>query len=93
MPDHELRVAINQDTKIGGLRYAGPVNNAAGVWYASGRDSQRDEVFYYYMGHDEGWPHDSEVPLDELRFAMKTFLASGERPSGVEWRAWPKDVS
>jgi hypothetical protein len=92
MPDHELRLAINQETKVGGLRYAGPADDAAGVWYARGRDSDRDEVFYYCMGHDEGWPQDSEVSLDELRAAVKSFLATGERPAGVEWAEWPAHV-
>ncbi|GAB3936241.1 hypothetical protein GCM10029976_047690 [Kribbella albertanoniae] len=92
MPDHELRVAINQEAKVGGLRYSGPADGAAGVWYAASRDSERDEVFYYYMGHDEGWPQDSEISLDELRSAVSTFLASGERPSGIEWTEWPADV-
>ena len=92
MPDHELRVAINQETKVGGLRYTGPADAATGAWYARGRASDRDEVFYYYMGHDEGWPQDSEVPVHELRSTVKAFLASGERPPGVEWIEWPVHV-
>ncbi len=92
MPDHELRVAINQEAKVGGLRYSGPADGTAGVWYATGRDSIRDEVFYYYMGHDEGWPQDSELSLDEVRSAINAFLTTGERPSGVEWTEWPSDI-
>ena len=92
MPDHELRVAINQESKIGGVRYAGTYRDTAGVWYAAGSASERDEVFYYYMGHDEGWPKDSEVSIDVLRAAVKDLLSSGERPSAVEWQGWPEDL-
>jgi hypothetical protein len=94
MPDHELRVAFNSEAGVGGLRYAGRHEDRAGVWYASGKTSERDEVFYYYMGHDEGWPQDSEVPIEDVRAAVKEFLESvGGRPATAEWKAWPEDVA
>lgn len=78
---------------MGSLRYAGKVDDAAGVWYAVGQKSQRDEVFYYYMGHDEGYPQDAEVSIEELRTAVKEFLDSGgERPSSPQWANWPEAV-
>ncbi|MDX2972599.1 Imm1 family immunity protein [Kribbella solani] len=93
MPDHELRVAINQESKVGGVRYSGPHDGGAGVWYAAGALSERDEVFYYYMGHDEGWPQDSEVSLDTIRAAVKSLLLSGGRMTDIQWREWPRLVS
>lgn len=90
-PDHELRLAIDREAKAGGIRYAG--GDSKGSWYALGRTSKREEVFYYYQGHDEGWPRDSEVSLNMVRMVAKDFLASGgSRPALVHWQAWPADV-
>jgi Immunity protein Imm1 len=86
-PDHELRIAVNADTKVGGLRYAGSDGTSDGVWYARGKQSTRDEVWYCYMGNDEEFPRDSEISLDELRTGAKEFLESGgKRPQSVRWR-------
>jgi hypothetical protein len=87
-PDHELRVAVNADAKVGGLRYAGSDGTSDGVWYALGQQSTRDEVWYCYMGNDETFPRDSEISLEELRAAAKEFLESGgKRPHAVSWQA------
>lgn len=94
VPDHELRIAIYAEAKVGGVRYAGDDGSETGSWYASGQASQRDEVFYYYMTHDEGWPQDSEVSIEDVRAAVKGFLESGgSRPSSKEWKAWPEHVA
>lgn len=90
LPDHELRIAINAEAKVGGIRYAG--GDSDGTWYVPGQTSARDEVFYYYMGHDEGWPQDSEVPIEQVRAAIKDFVArDGSRPSAFDWSVWPPD--
>lgn len=87
VPDHELAVGINnEEGTVGGLRYMG----GGGTFYGLGQTSKREEVFYLYMGHDRGFPLDSELPIDTLRKALKEFVASGERPSSVEWRDWPE---
>lgn len=52
-PDHELRIVIRAEAKVGGIRYAGDDGTARGVWYVSGTPSDREEVFYYY------WPGSS----------------------------------
>ncbi|MGW5188944.1 Imm1 family immunity protein [Kribbella sp. NPDC004138] len=42
-------------------------------------------------GHPEDFALDSEDSLDVLRAAVKDFLyGGGQRPTGVEWRAWPR---
>lgn len=88
-PDHDFRVGINAERKVGGLKFAGPVDGSAGVWYAAGEQSQHSEVSYEYAGHPEEFPLDSELSLDQIRDAVKEFLRSGgERPTSVEWRAW-----
>jgi hypothetical protein len=89
LPDHEVRIAVDEDGKVGGFRYIGD----GASWYVAGQQSQRDEVFYYYQGSDEGFPRDSEITLDVLRATTKEFLAlGGARPVGVEWVEWPKDL-
>lgn len=85
-PDHELRVGLYPEAKVGSLRFTGPVDGTTAAWYSVGQPSSREEVFYYYMGHDEEYPQDSEVPLEDIRVAVKDFLATGERPASVGWR-------
>ncbi|MEV0794308.1 Imm1 family immunity protein [Kribbella sp. NPDC050459] len=92
-PDHDLRVGVNAERKLGGLKFAGTVDGVEGVWYAVGQTSQHGRVFYEYAGHPEDFALDSEVSLDVLRAAVKDFLHSGgQRPGGVEWRSWPENV-
>ncbi|MFC9687796.1 Imm1 family immunity protein [Kribbella sp. NPDC056951] len=94
VPDHELRVALHAEAKVGGIRYAGDDGAHEGSWYVPGQVSQRDEVFYYYAGHDQGWPQDSEVSIDQVRQAVQEFLTGdGARPQSFEWRDWPESVS
>lgn len=88
LPDHELRIAIYAEAKVGGIRYAG--GDVRGAWYVPGATSEREEVFYLYMGHDEGWPQDSEVSVDRVRQALREFVTGdGARPQSFEWREWP----
>lgn len=83
LPDHELQVAVNAQDNVGALRYMG----GSGTYFAKGTTSRYDEVAYYYMGNDHGFPRDSDLPLDAVRAAAKEFLASGgERPQRVQWR-------
>jgi len=90
VPDHELRVAIFAEAKVGGIRYAGDDGTNEGSWYVPGQVSQREEVFYFYQGHDQGWPQDSEVSIEEVRQAVREFVdGNGARPGSFEWREWP----
>ncbi|GAA0947848.1 hypothetical protein GCM10009554_44890 [Kribbella koreensis] len=92
--DHELRIGIDAEAKVGGIRYAGNDGTGRGVWYVPGNPSQRDEAFYYYQGHDEGWPQDSEVSVEDVRRAVAEFLESGgDRPTAFEWSEWPTDIA
>lgn len=82
VPDHELLLAVNADDAVGGLRYMGD-----GTWYSKGTPSVHDEVYYCYMGSDRDFPHDSEIPLTQLRQAAREFLHSGgERPTAISWQ-------
>lgn len=93
-PDHELLIGIDSEGGVGSLRYTGQSAPFSGTFYGLGRASKRDEVFYYYMGHDRGFPPDSELPVDAIRGALKEFLASnGERPTSIEWSNWPDGMA
>ncbi|MFD7161479.1 Imm1 family immunity protein [Kribbella sp. NPDC059898] len=94
VPDHELRVALHAEANVGGIRYAGDDGAQEGSWYVPGQVSSREEVFYYYAGHDQGWPQDSEVTIEQVRRAAREFVSgNGARPGSFEWRAWPEAVS
>ena len=91
LPDHELRIAIDVKAEVGGIRYAG--GETSDVTYVRGSVSQREEMFYLYMTHDEGWPQDSAVSFDQVRQAVREFIeGNGVRPTGFEWTEWPEDV-
>lgn len=82
VPDHELLVAVNHEDKVGGLRFMGD----GGTYFSAGQPSRHDEVVYYYMGSDREFPHASEISIEALREAVKTFLTNGgHRPTGVDW--------
>lgn len=94
VPDHELRVALHAEAKVGGIRYVGDDGTHEGSWYVPGQVSLREEVFYNYAGHDQGWPQDSEVSIDQVRQAVREFVSGdGARPRSFEWRDWPESVS
>lgn len=91
LPDHNFRIGVDPDRKLGGMKFAGSVEGTTGVWYAAGQPAQHDEVFYEYVGHPEDFPLDSELSLDQVRAAIKEFLRSGgERPASIEWQTWPE---
>lgn len=89
-PDHELRLAVDADRKLGGIRYA----TIDETLYAVGVPGSSGPIRYQYMGHAEDFPADSAVELDVLLVVAADFLASGaaRRPEGTEWREWPEGL-
>jgi hypothetical protein len=82
-PDHELLVAVNnEDGDVGALRYMG----GGGNYYSRGQAGNDKEVTYYYTDSDREFPANSELPLAQIREAVKEFLVSSERPTVVEWQ-------
>ena len=89
MPDHQLRIAVDAQREVGALRYVGDRQ----AWYVPGTTNPADEVEYFFTGHDEAWPQDSDTTIDTIRAAAKEFLASGgERPASADWAPWPADL-
>jgi len=91
VPDHELLLAIDYENKtMSALRYMGD----DGTYFSKGNADDDDSVLYYYMGNDREFPRDSVLPIADVRVAVREFLQSGgERPTGVEWREWPVNVT
>ncbi|MEV6417349.1 Imm1 family immunity protein [Kribbella sp. NPDC051718] len=91
VPDHELLIGIdNAGGILGGLRYM----SASGTYYGAGQPADHDELVYYYAGQDREFPVDSQLPVDEIRAAVKEFLSGGgEPPPSVEWKPWPEDLA
>lgn len=87
-PDHELRVGVDPERKLGSLRYAGVVGEERGSWYVGGQPVQHEEVYYEYMGNPQEFPTDAELSLEVVRQLVKELLATGERPASVEWNDW-----
>jgi len=86
VPDHELLVAINnEDGDVGALRYMG----GGGTYFSRGQAGGDKEVTCYYTGSDREFAADSEIPIEDVRQAVREFVASGQRPASVEWQAWP----
>jgi hypothetical protein len=82
---------LRPDAPLGGIRYAG--GDTDDVTYVPGQTSTREEMFYLYMTHDEGWPEDSEVTVEQVRQAVREFIdGNGSRPRSFEWREWPQGV-
>jgi hypothetical protein len=91
LPDHEMRIAINAKSEVGGIRYAG--GDDQDVKYVPGAVSEREEMFYVYATNGEAWPKDSEVTIEQVRRAVKEFIeGNGARPASFEWREWPERV-
>ncbi|MDX2972365.1 Imm1 family immunity protein [Kribbella solani] len=91
IPDHELRIAVDAKADVGGIRYAG--GDDQDVRYVPGATSQREEMFYIYMDHGEGWPKDSVVSIEQVRQAVREFVeGNGARPTSFEWRELPEGV-
>jgi hypothetical protein len=90
VPDHELLVAVDyEDKAAGALRYMG-----GGTYFSKGNVEDDTSVLYYYMGSDREFPRGSVLLIADIRAAVKEFLQTGgDRPTSVEWREWPMNVS
>jgi hypothetical protein len=90
VPDHELRLGVLADRKLGSIRYVSGLD----AWYAVGTQDGADPVGYQYMGHEELFPADSLVELDVIVAVITEFLASGaeHRPGGASWAHWPAET-
>jgi hypothetical protein len=82
-PAHELVIGVDQATALGAVRYAGD----EGEWFSRGERINPDGVRYLYYGTAHEFPADSEVPLDQVRQALRELLSSeGGRPESVTWQ-------
>lgn len=90
VPDHELRIAVIPKSQTGALRYMGFFDKNGGTCFSQGDTGKTGEVLHYYMGHDEEFPADSEIPLADIRTAAREFLiTTGARPTAIRWQPDP----
>lgn len=86
--DHELMVGVDAARSVGILAYMdGEVGN---IVTSDGSDSG-GSVWYSITGHGTEYPGGTEVPVDDIRRAVKEFLSSGGKvPTAVQWKpeAW-----
>lgn len=87
-PAQSLSFAVNQDGKVGGLKYY----DEDTVWYALGSPAT-EEVGYVFFGNSAPWPTDSEIPLNQVKAAVNHFREhAGDRWDGIEWKPWPAEI-
>lgn len=86
-PDHEFHIAVDPDSMTGALRYMGGSPAGDGTWFSKGDSGKTGTVLHFYMGSDNEFPADSEIPLDLVRVAAREFLANaGQRPESPAWQ-------
>lgn len=69
-----------------GCGFVGHMDSSGSVISTNGAKSG-DAVAYDYMGHEREISSADEIPLTDLREALRMFVRNnGERPAGVEWR-------
>jgi len=90
VPDHEMLVAVNHEDKVGSLQYFGPDHDHAATSLGAGLSD--DELSYQYMGNERVFPARSEIPLPVIVSAVKEFMATGVRPTCVEWQPYLADA-
>lgn len=87
-PAQSLSFAVNQNGKIGGLKYY----DEDTTWYALGTPAA-DEVEYVFFGNATPWPTDSEISLTQVKAAVNHFREhAGERWNAIEWKPWPAEI-
>jgi hypothetical protein len=94
-PDAPPLVALDmparQRSMMAGFR--GPVGvlnfmdmTADGGYASKGDTTGAPTPPYFYCDHWTGITADAEIPIDRVRAAAREFLATGERPTGIEWQ-------
>lgn len=88
VPDHELKIGVLSDRKLGSVRFV----NGRDAVYAVGWYDGTEPIDYQYMGNEELFPSDALVELETLLEVANSFLELGgsERPRGAEWVEWPR---
>ncbi|MCP3802279.1 Imm1 family immunity protein [Allokutzneria sp. A3M-2-11 16] len=83
LPDIEFWVGVGAVPGRGLIQ----CSDSVGLWVTRSDDATRtDTVFYNYMNTSHTFPAGSEIPLDQVRAAIREFSATGRRPSGVAWQ-------
>ncbi|WP_123745497.1 Imm1 family immunity protein [Saccharothrix texasensis] len=77
IPDHDVAVTLHQG--YGYLTYADPEHDYSTL--------QGDPASPEYRSEYVDYPAGAGVPVEVLATALKEFLATAKRPTGVDWQA------
>lgn len=84
MFDHELMVGVDGERNVGLLAF---MDGEAGNIVTSDGSNESGTVMYHLTGHSTEYPGGTEIPIDDIRHAVKEFLSSGGRiPTCVQWK-------
>jgi hypothetical protein len=84
MPARERSMMIGVRGVVGILNF---LDLATGAGYASkGPSASAPTPPYFYCDRWTGITAGAEIPIDQVRAAAREFLATGERPTCVEWQ-------
>lgn len=72
----------------GAMYYAGD-ECPDGCFSAGATATNTDTVLYYFMTSDTEYPPGSELPAAIIRQAAHEFMATGARPSSIDWQPVP----
>ncbi|ONI84119.1 hypothetical protein ALI144C_15605 [Actinosynnema sp. ALI-1.44] len=73
----------------GAMYYAGD-ECPDGCFSSGGAPSNTGTVLYYFMTADTEYPPGSELPMAAIRQAAGEFMATGARPSSIDWQPVPE---
>jgi hypothetical protein len=92
--DHEMRVGVipnlpettpDGKTSVKSSAWTLGFTDARGSMYVKGRDSGLPEIPLFTQGHSETFPADSVVDGELIKAAILDAIATGERPTIVNW--------
>ncbi len=88
VPEHGLKLAVDQTAGYGALAYLGEFEENSGTWVTASETAPADgPTLYLDFDNATEFPPNSLVPLDVWRRALHEFLASGgNRPVCVGWQ-------
>jgi hypothetical protein len=81
-PSVEFLVGVGGGVQRGVLRVA----DTEGLWISRGDDVDCDPVVYHYMNVPHEFPANAELPLEEVKAAVREFVHTGRRPACVQWQ-------
>jgi hypothetical protein len=81
-PSIEFLVGVGGGVQRGVLRVA----DVEGAWISRGDDVDGSPVVYHYMNVPHEFPPYAELPMEQVKAAVREFVRTGRRPDCVAWQ-------